>query len=73
MIEDRLMPISEVATTLHVSSRSIHKWLSAGRFPKPLRLGRVLRWRVSDVRRFMDCDCNMATYDGEMDAAGARR
>jgi predicted DNA-binding transcriptional regulator AlpA len=65
MNSERLIPIGEVATVLHVSTRSIHKWLSAGRFPQPIRLGRALRWRASDLHRFIGCGCDMSRFDAE--------
>lgn len=37
------------------ASRSkVHVMLAAGEFPKPLKLGRSVRWRIADVHRWID-------------------
>jgi len=73
MYDERLIPIGEVSMLLHVSPRAIHKWLSSGKFPRPLRLGRVLRWRMSDIKRFLDCGADIDVFEREAEAAAARR
>ena len=52
-----LLSVREVAGRLKVSSRQIWKLLSSGRFPKPVRLGRSVRWRAEDIARWVELDC----------------
>jgi mRNA interferase RelE/StbE len=51
--EDRLLSVRDVAARLRVSTRQVWKLASWGRLPKPVRLGRSVRWRESDIRRFV--------------------
>lgn len=46
----RLIAVSEVATMLGVSVRTVWRLASSGALPPPLRLsGQLRRWRESDV------------------------
>lgn len=42
----------ELAHSLGLSSRTVARLLSAGKLPRPIRLGRRLLWRAEDVRRW---------------------
>jgi predicted DNA-binding transcriptional regulator AlpA len=33
-----------------VSRQCIHNWVRSGRWPKPLKMNRTIRWTVSQVR-----------------------
>lgn len=66
---DKLLGVREVAERLGVSSRQIWKLTSSGRLPGPVRLGRSVRWRESDVSRFIGCGCEMRVYEAERKAA----
>src|SRR4051794_30453846 len=52
-----LLNAEEVAAMLGVSERTLWRLLSAGKFPKPVRFGRSTRWRLADVREWIDCGC----------------
>lgn len=39
---------------LGCSQTSIWRWVNNGTLPKPIRLGRALRWRVGDIRAFIE-------------------
>lgn len=51
---DRLLRDGEVAARLGISRRQVHKLRSSGRMPQPVRLGRSIRWRASDVALFVE-------------------
>ena len=37
-----------------VSSATIYRWIKAGNFPKPVRLGpNMVRWKASDIKAWM--------------------
>jgi excisionase family DNA binding protein len=48
---------SQVATELGVSRRKVWAMLSAGQMPAPVRMGRSVRWRESDIHRWVELGC----------------
>lgn len=45
---------SEVSRLLGLSTRTIERWASDGRLPKPIRLGPVtVRWHVAEIERWI--------------------
>ena len=61
--EDRLLNAKEVSALLGVSRTTLHRLVSANKFPKPLRVGlRASRWRRSQVLEWMDF-CPLATAE----------
>ncbi|MBP7746436.1 MAG: AlpA family phage regulatory protein [Phycisphaerae bacterium] len=57
MQADRLLRVQEVGHRLGVSARQCWKLLASGRLPAPVRLGRSVRWRDSDIARFVRDGC----------------
>ena len=54
-MEKRLLNVSELADYLGLSPQTIYNKLSAGTFPiKTKRLGRLLKWDIRDVDRYLD-------------------
>lgn len=51
--ESALLTADDVATELDCSRRHVIRMSEAGLFPKPLKLGRLLRWRRADVESFI--------------------
>lgn len=67
---DRLLRVQEVAQRLGVSARQCWKLLASGRLPQPVRLGRSVRWRESDISAFIAAGCpDLETFE----AAGKGR
>lgn len=51
---DRMtLRLDELEAALGVSKRLIQKEISAGQFPKPLKIGRVSVWPVEVLREFL--------------------
>jgi excisionase family DNA binding protein len=53
-----MLTAREVAERLDIGLRTIWKWTAEGRFPAPVRwgrTGRVVRWRLKDIERFVEC------------------
>lgn len=48
-----LLGLREVSKLLGVSPRSVWTWADEGKFPAPLELGRLRRWRREDVISFL--------------------
>ncbi len=55
-VGDRLLNIEQLAQILGVKVSTIHDWRYRGSTALPLavKLGSTLRWRASDVRKFLD-------------------
>ncbi|CUR58171.1 Phage transcriptional regulator, AlpA [metagenome] len=51
---DPLLSIDELAEYLGVSIKTIYEWRQTGRGPVGIRMGRHLKFAVSDVRAWLD-------------------
>jgi predicted DNA-binding transcriptional regulator AlpA len=51
---DRLIREREVLRLLSIARSHWTKGVSTGRFPPPVRLGRSIRWRLSDIQRVVE-------------------
>ena len=53
-MEEQLIDINDLAAVLKVPAKTIRNKLSNGTWPiEPLRIGKALRWRESDVNAFI--------------------
>jgi predicted DNA-binding transcriptional regulator AlpA len=52
-----LLSIRHLAELLELSIRSVHRMNSAGRLPRPVRLGGSVRWRRDEVVRWIAAGC----------------
>ena len=52
-----LINAEEVARLMDVSERTLWRLLSAGKVPPPVRIGRSTRWRLADVREWIEQGC----------------
>ena len=48
-----LLKIDEIAKLLSLSRRTVQRMVSAGEFPKPVKLRRSVRWRPSDIEMYL--------------------
>ncbi len=63
-MNDRLLNIRQVAgPKLPRNKRTIYNDVKAGRFPRPVKIGRSTYWRESDVDLFISCACDMAAFN----------
>lgn len=53
----RLHDAKEAAERLRVSVRTLRRLADGGRGPKPIRVGRCLRWRSSDLDSWIAAGC----------------
>lgn len=51
------LDISDLAEFLGVSTRHIERLIVSGRFPRPIRLGRVRRWFRADFEAWVAAGC----------------
>jgi len=55
---DRLLVgISALARMLDMSTRTIRRKHSAGQIPRPLKISGSIRWRISEINRWVDAGC----------------
>lgn len=61
-VPNRLLDVRAVANLLACGERSVWKAVAAERFPRPVRMGRSVRWRARDLDRFIAAGCDWAEY-----------
>jgi len=49
-----LLSVSEVAEMLQISPRHLYSLKASGRLPKPVRLGRSVRWLADELRAWLE-------------------
>jgi len=52
-----LLDVQAAASLLACSSRHIYRMADAGRMPRPLRLGALVRWRRADIDAWLEAGC----------------
>lgn len=53
----RLIKAEEVARMMDISERTLWRLLSAGKVPHPVRIGRSTRWRLAEIRTWIERGC----------------
>lgn len=53
-----LLPAKEVAALLGVSERTVHRLRSTREIPQPVQFGGSVRWRRSEIARWIDAGCS---------------
>ncbi len=53
----QLLSAKELAAKLLLSARTVWRLRSSGKLPKPVPVGGSVRWRLSDIQRWLDMDC----------------
>lgn len=48
-MECEYMTAKDVSKLLNISEKTIYNWASRKRFPKPIKFGRAVRWKRTDV------------------------
>lgn len=52
-----LLDVVDVARLLRCSSRTVRRVAEAGRMPKPVRIGRLLRWNREQICEWVHQGC----------------
>jgi len=48
-----LLDLPALSELLKCSPRSVHRWADGGRLPRPIKLGRLNRWRRADIEAWI--------------------
>jgi len=54
---EAMLDVETVADLLSCSTRHVYRMADAGRMPRPLKLGRLIRWRRSAVESWIADGC----------------
>lgn len=57
----RLIAADELARMLDVSTRTVWRLLSTGRMVQPVRIGGSVRWRLDEVKEWINNGCPVVT------------
>jgi excisionase family DNA binding protein len=58
------VPVSEVARILGISVRHVWTLLAQERLPRPIRLGRSVRWNIEELRAWLAAGApDLATWE----------
>lgn len=63
MQTDELLDERQAATRLHVTPNCLQAWRHRGGGPRFLKMGRVVRYRNSDLDGFLDASVRSSTSD----------
>lgn len=55
--DSQLLTAERVAEWLQISTRSVWRLLSSGKLLRPVRLGGNVRWRASELKRWIEAGC----------------
>lgn len=66
--QTQLATAKEVAGMLGISPRTVFRLRSSGRLPKPVSIGGSIRWKLSDIQLFIECDCDMSSFEARREA-----
>jgi len=53
-VTSELLTVKDLAAALRLGKRTIWRMVSTGALPKPIRLGRSVRWRRATIERWLE-------------------
>lgn len=53
----RLLTVADLSRRLRISIRQTRKLKAEGSLPNPIRLGRSIRWRASEIAAWIEAGC----------------
>ena len=48
------MRVADICDSLKISPSTLHRWVRENRFPRPVKLNRVLVWREAVVNEWLE-------------------
>lgn len=55
--ETVLIDQKQLAKKLNISRRTIQRLCARGKFPRPVRIGKLLRWKLHEIEQWIQNDC----------------
>jgi len=52
--EDRLLNIKEVCKIVGLKKSTIYLYIKQNKFPKAVKIGKLSRWKLSEIRRWIE-------------------
>ena len=68
MKTQRFVSVLDVAEMLNVSSETVRRLTDRGAMPKPVRFGRAVRYRLSDLESWIANGCPDLRAEGSQNA-----
>ena len=53
-MEEKLLNIKEVSKMSGLKKSTIYSYIKKDKFPKPKKIGKLSRWKLSDIRNWME-------------------
>ncbi len=69
----QLLSAKDVAKLLCTSVRSTWRYRASGHLPKPVKIAGAIRWKLSDIQLFLECDCDMERFLARRRGEDAKR
>ena len=71
--EEQLWNIKQVKMATGLSERTLWRLNDSGKIPAPIRIGRSVKWRKSDILKWIELDCpDRATFEAKKEADNAQ-
>jgi predicted DNA-binding transcriptional regulator AlpA len=67
----RLISCRQLAKMLSLSPRTVWRLRSSQALPKPISVGSSKRWKLSDIKLYLECNCDMALYQARKESQNA--
>jgi predicted DNA-binding transcriptional regulator AlpA len=58
-----LISAKQLARMLSLSPRTVWRLRSSQSLPKPVSVGSSIRWKISDIKLFLECDCDIHKFE----------
>ena len=55
--KNHMLTIREIAEMLRCSARTLYRLKDAGHMPKPIRIGKLIRWNRSEIEIWINAGC----------------
>ncbi|HEG43600.1 MAG TPA: DNA-binding protein [Phycisphaerales bacterium] len=57
MVNQQLVDVKKLAEVLSVSIRQVFRLKAENKIPAPMKIGGSIRWKRSEIERWMEWDC----------------
>lgn len=56
-VESALLDVKQVASLTRCSQRTVYRLVDAGKMPRPVKLGSLVRWRRAEILKWIIAGC----------------